>query len=160
MNPAIAILKKYKNRRIYDGRSSRYVNMEEVRAMFLAEENIRIVDGSSSKDLTSQMLLQLLQQEERADCALPLALLKNALIAGEKGEGALFKERVKQALTEAQLLSEGESTDNTSTVQSPSAQEREVVRLRQEIREKINTRIPSVQNPELDPLSGSVSKSD
>ena len=58
--------KKYPNRRLYDLEDSHYVTMEDVRKLILKGESIRVVDSKDSSDITRQILLQILSEQEAA----------------------------------------------------------------------------------------------
>ncbi len=58
------LLKKYPNRRLYDTRDSRYVTLQDVRAMVLEQESIQVVDSKTDKDLTRAVLLQIIAEME------------------------------------------------------------------------------------------------
>ena len=57
-------IRKYANRRLYDLRSSRYINREGLRELIAAGENVRVVDDVSGEDITRALLLQLLAEQE------------------------------------------------------------------------------------------------
>ena len=52
------VVKKYGNRRLYDARDSRYINLEELVDLFAAEEDLRVLDAVSGEDLTDKTLRQ------------------------------------------------------------------------------------------------------
>ena len=57
-------LKKYPNRRLYDMTESRYVTMEDVRALIVKGESIHVIDGKDGQDITRSILLQILAEQE------------------------------------------------------------------------------------------------
>ena len=89
--PAIAVptdgprvVKKYGNRRLYDTRESRYINLDELLDLFAAEE-VQVLDAASGEDLTERTLTQaLLSDDERRDPLVPAQLLR-ALLRYRKG---------------------------------------------------------------------------
>src|ERR1700744_4489330 len=88
--PAIAVpasgprvVKKYGNRRLYDTRESRYINLDELLDLVNAEE-VRVVDASSGEDLTERTLTQALLAGEGQDSLVPSELLR-ALLRYRKG---------------------------------------------------------------------------
>jgi polyhydroxyalkanoate synthesis repressor PhaR len=143
VSASVAILKKYKNRRIYDGRTSSYVTIDDVRAMFLAGEPIRIIDGSNENDLTNQVLLQLLASEVTSSKALPQELLQKALVAANQSNGSSFTDTVVRALRGEGILE--------PSVEAESANE-----LRRQLRRTFA--IPPSAAAAVDPLAGSVAK--
>jgi polyhydroxyalkanoate synthesis repressor PhaR len=91
--PAIAldatagrIVKKYGNRRLYDARESRYVNLEELVELFAAEDDVRVLDAVSGDDLTDKTLRQAVLAEEakRRVALVPTDLLR-ALLRYRRG---------------------------------------------------------------------------
>jgi polyhydroxyalkanoate synthesis repressor PhaR len=56
--------KKYPNRRLYDIQESRYVTVEDLRKIILKGEPISVVDSKSDKDLTRNVLLQIISEQE------------------------------------------------------------------------------------------------
>ena len=60
------IIKKYPNRRIYDTRDSKYITLMDVRDMVVDGEDFKIVDAKSGDDLTRNVLLQIIIEQESA----------------------------------------------------------------------------------------------
>jgi polyhydroxyalkanoate synthesis repressor PhaR len=58
------LIKKYPNRRLYDTRSSSYITLADVKQMVLKQEEFQVVDAKSGEDLTRQILLQIILEEE------------------------------------------------------------------------------------------------
>ena len=59
------IIRKYANRRLYDTESSRHINHEDVRKIIAGGADVRIVDDASGADITRDILLQLVAEQER-----------------------------------------------------------------------------------------------
>ena len=57
--------KKYPNRRIYDLQSSKYVTLDAVLNVIVEGQSIEVRDAESDKDLTQNILLQILADQER-----------------------------------------------------------------------------------------------
>lgn len=62
--PQTRLIKKYPNRRLYDTATSGYITLSDVKQMILEGEDIEVQDAKSSEDLTRQVLLQILLEEE------------------------------------------------------------------------------------------------
>lgn len=62
--PALRILKKYPNRRLYDTQTSSYITLADVKLMVLAGEDFEVRDAKSGEDLTRTILLQIILEEE------------------------------------------------------------------------------------------------
>lgn len=58
------VIKKYPNRRLYDTAISGYITIAEVKQMVLEFNDIEVVDAKTGEDLTRQVLLQILLEEE------------------------------------------------------------------------------------------------
>lgn len=89
--PAIAVpstgprvIKRYGNRRLYDTRSSRYINMDELLDL-VASEEVAVVDAASGDDLTERTLTHALLTDESQRAPLVPGTLLRALLKYRKG---------------------------------------------------------------------------
>lgn len=62
--PAERLIKKYPNRRLYDTAESRYITLDEVRDMVLNEVAFKVIDRQSEEDITRNILLQIIMEQE------------------------------------------------------------------------------------------------
>ncbi|HEX9184062.1 MAG TPA: polyhydroxyalkanoate synthesis repressor PhaR [Burkholderiales bacterium] len=62
--PAVRLIKKYPNRRLYDTKTSSYITLADVKQMVLKQEDFQVVDAKSGEELTRQILLQIILEEE------------------------------------------------------------------------------------------------
>ena len=62
-NP-LRLIKKYPNRRLYDTKTSSYITLADVKQMVLKQEEFQVVDAKSGEELTRQILLQIILEEE------------------------------------------------------------------------------------------------
>ncbi|WP_028388188.1 polyhydroxyalkanoate synthesis regulator DNA-binding domain-containing protein [Legionella fairfieldensis] len=53
------LIKKYKNRRLYDTEKSQYITVEELQRYVIDDLSFRVEDATSGKDITSATLLQI-----------------------------------------------------------------------------------------------------
>jgi len=60
----IKLIKKYKNRRLYDLERSQYVTVEDLQAYVLQDIDFRVLDATTGKDLTNPTLLQMFVELE------------------------------------------------------------------------------------------------
>lgn len=60
------LIKKYPNRRLYDTSESRYITLDEVREMVLSDIPFKVVDRQSNEDITRNILLQIIMDQESA----------------------------------------------------------------------------------------------
>lgn len=58
------IIKKYPNRRLYDTEQSRYITLVDLQKLVVGGEEFQVIDANSSKDLTRNILLQIISEEE------------------------------------------------------------------------------------------------
>jgi len=64
MQSQVRLIKKYPNRRLYDTKTSSYITLADVKQMVLKQEDFQVVDAKSGDDLTRQILLQIILEEE------------------------------------------------------------------------------------------------
>ena len=58
------IIKKYPNRRLYDTKLSKYITLESVKKLVVENEKFIIEDTKSKKNLTKNILLQIISEQE------------------------------------------------------------------------------------------------
>ena len=61
---SIRLIKKYPNRRLYDIETSSYITIQEVKAIVVKGEPLKVVDAKTNEDLTRSIFLQILLEEE------------------------------------------------------------------------------------------------
>jgi polyhydroxyalkanoate synthesis repressor PhaR len=96
----VRVVKKYGNRRLYDTRDSRYVNLEELVELFGADEELRVLDAVSGEDLTEKTMRQaiLADESKRKSSLVPPDLLR-ALIRYRRGANRVdFERHITKAL--------------------------------------------------------------
>lgn len=64
MDTQTRLIKKYPNRRLYDTKTSSYITLADVKQMVLKQEDFQVVDAKSGEELTRQILLQIILDEE------------------------------------------------------------------------------------------------
>ncbi len=60
------VIKKYANRRLYDTEASRHITLEGIRQLIIDGHDVRIIDDTSGEDLTRNLLLQIVAEQEQA----------------------------------------------------------------------------------------------
>jgi polyhydroxyalkanoate synthesis repressor PhaR len=60
----VRLIKKYPNRRLYDTKTSSYITLADVKQMVLKNEDFQVVDAKTNEDLSRQILLQIILEEE------------------------------------------------------------------------------------------------
>ena len=58
------LIKKYPNRRLYDTQTSTYVTLADIKNLVMANEVFKVVDAKTEEDLTRNILLQIILEEE------------------------------------------------------------------------------------------------
>ena len=64
MQNPLRLIKKYPNRRLYDTKTSSYITLADVKQMVLKQEDFHVVDAKTGDELTRQILLQIILEEE------------------------------------------------------------------------------------------------
>jgi polyhydroxyalkanoate synthesis repressor PhaR len=64
MENPLRLIKKYPNRRLYDTKTSSYITLADVKQMVLKQEEFQVVDAKSGDELTRNILLQIILEEE------------------------------------------------------------------------------------------------
>lgn len=82
----LVTIKKYRNRRLYDTASSRYITLEELAARIRDGDDVLVVDAKSGEDLTQATLAQIIIESRGAARLLPSPLLVEMI---RMGDGAL-----------------------------------------------------------------------
>jgi len=60
----VRLIKKYPNRRLYDTKTSSYITLADVKQMVLKNEDFQVLDAKTNEDLSRQILLQIILDEE------------------------------------------------------------------------------------------------
>ncbi len=58
------LIKKYPNRRLYDTAISSYITVADVKKLVVEDLHFQVIDAKSKEDLTRQILLQIISEEE------------------------------------------------------------------------------------------------
>ena len=64
MATSARLIKKYPNRRLYDTQTSTYITLADVKQLVVDQEEFQVVDAKSGDDLTRQILLQIILEED------------------------------------------------------------------------------------------------
>jgi polyhydroxyalkanoate synthesis repressor PhaR len=59
------LIKKYANRRLYDASQSRHITLDDIRALIVKGEKIKVVEDKSGHDITRHILLQVIAEQEQ-----------------------------------------------------------------------------------------------
>ena len=64
--PTERLIKKYPNRRLYDTARSKYITISDVRDMVLSGVRFKVIDSNTKENITRQILMQIIIEEEAA----------------------------------------------------------------------------------------------
>ena len=96
--PTPIVIKKYENRRLYDTRNSRYVNLDGVAEMVRSGEDIQVVDSKTGEDVTRHVLTQIIVDGSRdPDRGPPLEFLRDLVRARDQAGRDFFQWYLKSA---------------------------------------------------------------
>jgi polyhydroxyalkanoate synthesis repressor PhaR len=70
------IIRKYANRRLYDTETSQYITLADLKGLVARGEKVRVVDARSKQDISREVLLQLVAEQE----ALGRPILNEAIL--------------------------------------------------------------------------------
>lgn len=73
------IIKKYGNRRLYDTRQSKYITLEDLARIVQSGATVQVIDSTTSKDLTRQVLMQVILEQQESLDVVPVELLHAVL---------------------------------------------------------------------------------
>ena len=59
------LIKKYANRRLYDASQSRHITLDDIRALIVKGEKIKVVEDKTGEDITRLILLQVIAEQEQ-----------------------------------------------------------------------------------------------
>lgn len=115
--PALRVIKKYPNRRLYDTDTSTYITLAEVKQLVLDTEPFVVRDAKTNEDLTRSILLQIILEEEAGGAPMfSEAALSNIIrFYGHAAQGFMgsYLEKNVQAFTDIQAKLAEQSTQLT-----------------------------------------------
>jgi polyhydroxyalkanoate synthesis repressor PhaR len=62
--PRTLEIRKYQNRRYYDGTRSRHLSLQQIHKLIIEGYNIRVLDAKTNEDITAKVLTQILLEYE------------------------------------------------------------------------------------------------
>lgn len=78
--PDERLIRKYANRRFYDSTASRHVTLDDIRKMIGAGDRVKVIDDQSGEDLSRQVLLQIVANQEQFGTPVLSTQLLEALV--------------------------------------------------------------------------------
>ena len=78
--PEPIVIKKYANRRLYNTQSSSYITLEDLSRMTREGVDFQVLDAKTGKDITHQILTQIIMEEEsHGEQMLPISFLRQLI---------------------------------------------------------------------------------
>lgn len=91
------LIKKYKNRRLYDTEKSQYITVEELQHYVIEGLAFRVEDSTSGKDITNATLLQIfVEMESGTSQFLSAEMLRQLIILAHHPMSQSFKSTLGQ----------------------------------------------------------------
>jgi polyhydroxyalkanoate synthesis repressor PhaR len=91
-------IKKYSNRRLYDTSQSSYITLEDLAEKIRSGSDVRVVDAKTDRDLTQQVLAQIILESRGAAKLLPVPLLMRLIRMGEDNLAEFFGQYMNWSL--------------------------------------------------------------
>ena len=123
------IIKKYSNRKLYDTKEKRYVNLSEVSRLIREGVEVKVIDNKTKEDISSLILAQIIVEQEKTKKIMlpsilsPLKMLKRGgedmfrlgrkMFLASLGVLSLTKERANEIAQE--LIKKGELSQSESS---------------------------------------------
>lgn len=93
------LIKKYKNRRLYDFEISQYITIEDLQRYVVDGLLFKILDSDSGKDITNATLLQIVvEMESNATQFLSSTMLRQLIILAHHPMHEAFKSMMEQMM--------------------------------------------------------------
>ena len=122
------VIKKYANRKLYDTKEKKYINLAGISRLIREGEEIKVIDNQTKEDITSLILAQIIVEQEKTKKIMlpsilsPLKILKiggedmfklgRKMFLGGLGLASLTKERANEIAQE--LIKKGELSQTES----------------------------------------------
>jgi polyhydroxyalkanoate synthesis repressor PhaR len=79
------VIRKYANRRLYDTRERRYVNLDDIAGLVREGLDVQVVEAKTGEDLTRVVLTQIIVEDAKGrPTGLPLELLRQLIVASDR----------------------------------------------------------------------------
>jgi len=172
------IIKKYSNRKLYDTKEKKYVNLSEVSRLIREGVELKVIDNQTKEDITSLVLAQIIVEQEKTKKIMlpsilsPLKMLKRGgedmfklgrkmFLAG-LGMLSLTKERaneIAQELIKKGELSQSESKDFVIDLLDKAEKEKDklIEKIKPEI-EKSLEKMNLMSKKDIDKLTEKINK--
>ena len=93
----IRLIKKYKNRRLYDTQTSQYITLEQLQHYVVENISFKVEDSVTGEDLTNSILLQIIvEMESGATQFLSSDILRQIISSANHPMHASLKQMMEQ----------------------------------------------------------------
>ncbi|NJD58924.1 MAG: hypothetical protein FIA98_05945 [Anaerolineae bacterium] len=79
------IIKRYRNRKLYNTQTKRYINLDEIAEIIKQQEDIQVMENDTGNDITASTQSQIIYESEKhQEGELPVNLLSSLIQSGGK----------------------------------------------------------------------------
>ncbi len=83
------IIKKYLNRKLYDTKEKKYVNLSEISRLIREGAEVKVIDNETKEDITSLILARIIVEQEKSKKIMLPSILSPLKILKTGGERCL-----------------------------------------------------------------------
>jgi len=146
------IVKRYRNRKLYDTTDKKYIKLADIEAMIRNNENVKIIDNVTSEDITRHVLTQLIMRSEpgKSDHRVPMEGLRDMIQNEDSPLFQAFRGMVSFGKGMVQQISNVNSeTGKSASDQTSQNQISTIVELFRKVSDKISDGAVSIVNGSL-----------
>ena len=141
------IIKRYRNRKLYDTYDSSYVTLEDIAELIREGEEVCVIDGTSGKDITSVTLAQIILEEEKKKESLPLATLVELVRSGSSAIANFVQKSIGEGIKELKHSVEDNTLyDRCHSLENDSEKAQVIASLKSFVESRIKNVIQGMQN--------------
>lgn len=149
------LIRRYANRRLYDATASRHVNLDDIRKMIGAGEQVKVIEDKSGDDITRSILLQIISNQEQFGTPVLSTQLLEAVIRfyGNPIQEMLTKyleQSIGSLLRQQQVM----RNEMAKALESPMAPMADMARQNMELFAKMQASMLSAFTPASPPPAG------
>jgi polyhydroxyalkanoate synthesis repressor PhaR len=128
------VIRKYANRRLYDATASRHVTLEDIRKLIGTGEPVQVIDDRSGADLTRQVLLQIISEQEQFGApVLSVQLLEGIIRFYGNPVQEMLSRYLEQSLGTVMKQQQAVRAEMAKAMESPMAPLNEIARQNMEM---------------------------
>jgi polyhydroxyalkanoate synthesis repressor PhaR len=107
------IIKKYNNRRLYNTKTSIYINLQEIFDMIRNQVDFVVIDSKNDEDLTHSTIVQIiLDQESKGYNLLPTEFLKQIILCYNIKTNNVMQEFLRNVMSMFNQYKESQDFNN------------------------------------------------